>query len=70
MQLPTSFLILPINIGDVILSNEIIFHHELPQVDPCPPNRLVFVIYLFHHVPQAQLGPNVVLKNLKHLENI
>jgi hypothetical protein len=26
--------------------------------------------YLFHRVPQVQLGPNVVLKNLKHLRNI
>jgi hypothetical protein len=33
MQAPISFLVFPINIGDVILSNEIIFHHGLPQID-------------------------------------
>jgi len=33
MQPPISFLVIPINIGDVILSNEIIFHHGLPQID-------------------------------------
>jgi hypothetical protein len=70
MQWPTSFLVLPIDINDVILSNEIIFHHGLPQIDPFPPNHLMFVIYLFHHVPQVQLGPNVVLKNLRHLGNM
>jgi hypothetical protein len=61
---------LPINIVDVILLNDIIFHHGVPHVDPCPPNCLGFVVYLFHYVPQAQLGPNVVLKNLRHLGNI
>ncbi len=70
MQLPTSLFILLVDIVDVILLNEIILHHGLPHVDPCPPNRLEFVVYLFHRVPQAQLGPNVVLKNLSHLGNI
>jgi hypothetical protein len=70
MQLPTSFLVIPIDIGDVTLSNEIIFHHGFPHVDPCPPNHLMFVVYLFHCVPQVQLGPNVVLKSLKHLGSI
>jgi hypothetical protein len=53
MQLPISFLTLLVDVGDVILWNEIIFHHRLPHVEPCPSNRLVFVIYLFHHVPQV-----------------
>jgi len=70
MQSPTSLLMLLVNIGDVILLNEIIFHHGLPHVDPCPPNRLGFVVYLFHCVPQVQLGPNVVRKNFRHLGNI
>jgi len=70
MQPPISFLVLSINIDDVILSNEIIFHHVLPQIDPCPPNHLMFVVYLFQCVPQVQLGPNVVLKNLRHLGSI
>ncbi len=70
MQPPTSFLILLVDIGDVILWIEIIFHHGLPHVDPCPPNRLVFVVYLFHRMLQAQLPPNVVFENLKHLGNI
>jgi hypothetical protein len=54
MQLPTSFLMLLVNTIDVILLNDIIFHHGLPHVDPCPPNCLGFVVYLFHRVPQAQ----------------
>jgi hypothetical protein len=54
MQLPTSFLMLLVNTIDVILLNDIIFHHGLPHVDPCPPNCLGFVIYLFHRVLQAQ----------------
>jgi hypothetical protein len=66
----TSFLVLLIEISDVILLNEIFFRHGLPRVDPCPPNRLVFIVYLLHHVPQAQLGPNVVLKNLRHSGSI
>jgi hypothetical protein len=70
MQLPTCLFILLVDIVDVILLNEIIFDHGLPHVDPCPPNHLGFVVYLFHSMPQAQLGPNVVLKNLKHLKNI
>jgi hypothetical protein len=70
MQPTTSFLMLLFDMGDVILLNEIILHHGLPHVDPCSPNCLEFVVHLFHRVPQAQLGPNVVLKNLKHLGNI
>jgi len=33
MQAPLSFLVFLINIRDVILSNEIIFHYGLPQID-------------------------------------
>jgi hypothetical protein len=35
-QLPTSFLMLLVDIIDVILLNEIIFYHGLPHIDPCP----------------------------------
>jgi len=53
MQPPTSFLMLLIDIDDIILSNEIIFHNGLPHIDPRPPNRLVFVVFISLHASSS-----------------
>jgi len=66
----SSYLMFPVQIGNILLPNKTISCHGFSYIVPCPRNCLVFILYLFDGVTKAQLGPNMIFKNLGHLWNI